>query len=116
MANCSVQTGVLFWKKPCIHPALGNCAKCRKFVCQIHSEEQRDGTRLCGACRPVEERDDDYDTASASGSGIALGGLLGAAAGSSSVSERERTVCDSESGDSGSSDSCSGDSGGSSSD
>ena len=119
MANCSVQTGFLFWKKPCIHPSLGNCAKCRKFVCQIHSQEQHDGTLLCGACRTVDEPDDDYsyttssESASGAGLGASLGGLSGGAA---SASESDRQRGDSQSGDSGSSDSGSSDSGSSSSD
>jgi len=103
MANCSIQTGMLLWKKNCIHPSLGNCARCRKFVCQIHSVGWHDRELLCRACAHTEE-----DSDSTSDSGIGLGSAVAAIA--SSVS-----ATNSDSGSS-SSDSGSSDSGGSSSD
>jgi len=113
MANCSIQTGMLFWKKNCIHPALGNCAECRKFVCQIHSVGWHDSKLLCRDCADVEEDSD-------SGSGVAfgLGSIVAAVASSAAARETDSGSSSSDSGstssDSGSSSSS--DSGGSSSD
>lgn len=110
MAHCSVQTGFLFWKKPCIHPSLGNCRQCRKFVCQIHSQQQRDGMLLCNSCAHVDDHDYDTSTESSSNSGVGAG-IGSIVAGGASASKSNGSG-----GDSGSSDSGSSDSGGSSSD
>lgn len=101
MAQCSVHTGMLLWKKPCSGVAVGHCGNCHRLVCRDHFLPQSEGPFLCPACAPRE--DDSADTTGAL-FGISLGA---AAAAASSADGREA-----ESSDSGSSDSGSGDSGG----
>ena len=110
MAQCSVQTGMLFWKKLCSGVAVGHCGNCHRLVCRDHFMPQSEGPFLCPACAP---REDDADTDSTGslfsfrfGSAAAAAGAAGAAEG------REVESSDSGSGDSGGGDSGGGGSGG----
>jgi uncharacterized membrane protein YgcG len=81
MAACAVQTGFLFWKKPCGQEALGCCRQCGRFVCGRHGEAYGDGTVLCAGCGALAEDSTGtiFPTTSA--------GVFGAAAASSAAAE-----------------------------
>ncbi len=55
MATCTLDTGILLWKKPCGLEAIGNCRQCLRFVCQRHGAAFADGTLLCSMCASQTE-------------------------------------------------------------
>lgn len=124
MATCTVESGMLFWKKACGGESAGNCRDCRRFVCERHASTYGDGSLVCTRCGA--QVDDSTGTIFPSG-GMGLG--LGAAAGAAAANAEQGDHAswhgtDSDSGgsfdsagsDSGTSDSGGGDSGGSSGD
>jgi hypothetical protein len=118
MATCTVETGMLFWKKVCNGESIGNCRDCRRFVCQRHASTYGDGSLVCTRCG-VEVDDSTGTVFSTSGLGLGAGAAAGAAAAGGETTNDTPWHGDetnSSSSDSGSSDSGGGDSGGSSSD
>ncbi len=118
MAVCTVESGVLFWKKPCGDVALGHCGNCGRVVCKKHFLRQPDGPFLCPGCAPHEQ---DSDSGSWFSWGPSSGAAAAAAASDAGAVESSGGESsgggDSGGGDSGGSDSGGGgDSGGSSSD
>ncbi len=120
MSTCTVQTGMLLWKKICGVDSIGNCRQCHAFVCARHGAAYGDGSLLCTGCG-AEVGDDSTGTVFATGAGLFGGAAAGAAAAEQQQqsSETWHGGGDSDSGgssESSSSDSGGGDSGGSSSD
>ena len=105
MALCSMQTGMLFWKKQCELPSVGNCSHCSRFVCAQHGT-MREGGFLCSACYR-EETGDDSDSSSS---------LSWSSGGSASASASDGGWSGGDSGGSSDSGGGGGDSGGSSGD
>lgn len=85
MAQCSVQTGMLFWKKPCGGVAVGHCGNCNRIVCHKHFLPQSDGPFLCPDCAS-RENDESADT-----TGALFGISLGAAAAAAGAAEGRET-------------------------
>lgn len=118
MSTCTIQTGMLLWKKFCNVEAVGNCRQCHAYVCARHGAAYGDGSLLCTGCG-AEVDDDSTGTVF----GNAAGWLGGGVAASAVASEQQQSaeswhgggdIESSSSSDSGSSDSGGGDSGGSS--
>jgi hypothetical protein len=101
MAQCSVQTGVLFWKKPCRGVAVAHCGNCHRLVCRDHFLPQSEGPFLCPDCAPREDQEADFTGALFNfrfGSAAAAAGAAAAAEG------REEQTEEPGAGDSGSGD------------
>jgi hypothetical protein len=84
VAQCSVQTGRLFWKKLCSGVAVAHCGNCHRLVCRDHFLPQSEGPFLCPACAPRENEDADLTGALFNfrfGSAAVAVGAAGAAAG-----------------------------------
>jgi len=50
MATCTVESGMLFWKKACGAESVGTCRQCGRVICGMHAGKLGDGTMLCVEC------------------------------------------------------------------
>lgn len=125
MATCTVESGMLFWKKACSEVAVGSCNQCGASVCGRHAAVYGDGSYVCTGCGAEVDHSDGTGTVFSFGgmSQTVSDKLSAAGEGISSVAGSWHGTdndsggsLDSAASDSGTGDSGGGDSGGSSGD